>query len=114
MEFEKAIEVLREYANKDKVKIPYPNRVKDLLSAYNTILSIITLDNEYSTIEILPGALELGDVSIRITTSEINIYQVQKLSQALSKVDNINVYPTNDDRFKIDLQFYDVYYIKTI
>ena len=109
MEFE----FLREYLKKDKIKVVNPLRRRDIILAYNIIKKLIGKQEE-TTIEIEPGKLELGDVSIRITALSITIFDLKSLMQAFHKANNIDIYPHTDGTVTIDIQFYDVYSVQIL
>ena len=104
MEFE----FIKEYLEKDKIKVVNLARRSDLIQAYNTIQKLVG-NNEETTIVIEPGKLELGDVSIRITALSITIFELEKLIRAIKKADSVDIYPLTDGMVRLDIQFNDVY-----
>lgn len=111
--FENAIEFFKSYLEADKVKIANYVRLSEINSSYEALKEIIDKGDDTS-IEILPDALDLGDVSIRIVTPTLTIYNISLFLTVVIKADNIEIYPTADDRIKIDIQFRNAYYVSLI
>ena len=104
MEFE----FIKEYLKKDKIKVVNPIRRKDLMEAHDIIQNLVRNDEE-TTIEIVPGKLELGDVTIRITALSITTFDMDSLIRAIRKADSIDIYPLTDGTLRMDIQFTNVY-----
>ena len=98
---------IKEYLQKDKIKMVNPSRRKDLMEAYDIIQNLFA--EEETTIEIEPDKLELGDISIRITALSITTFDLNNLIRALQKADSVDIYPQTDDTVILDIQFNDVY-----
>ena len=106
MEFNEALELLKEYLQKDKCKILNPKRYHDITESYKTLKSILDKDCDETTIEILDCALQTGDVAIEITTPMLSAYNMILLIKAFQKADIVSIYPIKDNRKKIDVQFH--------
>ena len=104
MEFE----FIKEYLKKDKIKIVNPMRRKDLIESFDIIQNLLSSDED-TTIEIEPGKLELGDVTIRITAFTITTFDINNLIRAIKKADCVDIYPLTDGRVRLDIQFNDIY-----
>ena len=114
MNFENALDSLEKYLEKDKVKIMNPQKLKDIMATYKILNAMISLHDKAISVEINEGALELGDFYIRIVAPQFTSYELKALAQAISKADIIDIYPTADDRIKIDIMFYKAYYVSTL
>lgn len=101
-------EFIKEYLKKDKIKVVNPARRKDLIEAYDIIQNLVRNDEETS-IEIEPGKLELGDVTIRITALSITTFDMSNLIRAIEKANSVDIYPLTDGTVRMDVQFRDVY-----
>ncbi|MBO5700857.1 MAG: hypothetical protein J6S71_00300 [Clostridia bacterium] len=104
----------KEYLKKDKIKIVNLQKLNDIMAAYRILSSIINIQDKDVTVEIREGDLEFGDIYIRIVAHQFTSYDIEALTQAISKADNIDIYPTADYRIKIDVMFYKAYYVSTI
>ena len=114
MNFENALDSLEKYLEKDKVKIMNPQKLKDIMATYKILNAMINRHDKAISVEINEGALELGDFYIRIVAPQFTSYDLKALAQAISKADIIDIYPTADDRIKIDIMFYKAYYVSTL
>jgi hypothetical protein len=70
--------------------------------------------DEETTVEILEGALQAGDVAIRIVTPNFTVYDTSKFADIIQTADDVDIYPTADDRIKVDIHFQNVYYVQTL
>ena len=75
------------------------------MASYKKIKSIILSEDPDATIEIVEGALQLGSVAIRAVTSDVTVYDTAAFAEATKNADNFQVYPTADDRVKLDILF---------
>ena len=114
MNIDDILKAFDEYLKKDKLKIVNPKREKEILETYRILKQIIDVYYEDSTLEIQYGALDLGDVFIRIVTPQFTTYEMKLFATAIQNADNIDIYPTADDRIKIDLLFRNAYYVSVI
>ena len=114
MNIDDILKAFDEYLKKDKLKIVNPKREKEILETYRILKQIIDVYYEDSTLEIQYGALDLGDVFIRIVTPQFTTYEMKLFATAIQNADNIDIYPTADDRIKIDLLFRNAYYVSII
>ena len=114
MDFQEYIESMKEYLKKDKCKVLNPSRIQEIAQSYKILKSIIDACDEETSINILEGALELGDICIRIVTPNFSTYDIKKLQTAILKATNVNIYPTTDDRIKIDIQFENAYFVSVL
>ena len=99
---------IKEYLKKDKIKVVNPMRRKDLIETYDIIQNLARNDEE-TNIEIVPGKLELGDVTIRITALSITTFDMDNLIRTIRKADSVDIYPLTDGTVRMDVQFKDVY-----
>ena len=114
MNYKDSIEFFKSYLKQDKVKVINPSKMKDVASTYKILERILLLEQECTSIEIKEGALELGDIYIRIITPQFTVYNLSLFSAAIEKADNIDIYPTADTRIKIDIMFNNAYIVTTI
>ena len=114
MNIDDILKAFDEYLKKDKLKIVNPKREKEILETYRILKQIIDVYYEDSTLEIQYGSLDLGDVFIRIVTPQFTTYEMKLFATAIQTADNIDIYPTADDRIKIDLLFRNAYYVSII
>ena len=76
MDFDETLELIKEYLQKDKIKILNPTRYTDIIESYKTLIIIFNKDCDETTIEILDCALQTGDVAIEITTPMLSAYNI--------------------------------------
>jgi hypothetical protein len=114
MNFDDILGSCKEYLKKDKIKIVNLPKLNDIMAAYKILNSIINTQDKDTSIEIREGDLELGDIYIRIVAQQFTSYDIEAFAQAISKADNIDIYPTADYRIKIDVMFYKAYYVSTL
>ena len=106
-------EVIKEYLNKDKIKVVNPLRRIDVITSYKIVQNLIGSQEE-TTIKVEPGKLDLGDVSIRINALSITIHNLNALQQVFKKADSVDIYPKTDGTVQMDIQFFDVYFVHLI
>lgn len=111
MDFNETLELIKEYLQKDKIKILNPLRYADIIESYKILKSILDKDCDETTIEILDCALQTGDVAIEITTPMLSAYNMTLLTKAFQKADIVSIYPTNDNRIRLDVQLHGGYFV---
>lgn len=114
MNFDDILGSWKEYLKKDKIKIVNLQKLNNIMAAYKILNSIINTQDKDTSIEIREGDLELGGIYIRIVAQQFTSYDIETFAQAISKADNIDIYPTADYRIKIDVMFYKAYYVSTL
>lgn len=114
MDFDETLELIKEYLQKDKIKILNPLRYADIIESYKILKSILDKDCDETTIEISDCALQTGDVAIEITTPMLTAYNITLLTKAFQKADIVSIYPTIDDRIRIHMQFHNGYFVTTM
>lgn len=114
MDFDETLELIKEYLQKDKIKILNPLRYADIIESYKILKSILDKDCDETTIEILDCALQTGDVAIEITTPMLSAYNMKLLIKAFQKADIVSIYPTIDDRIRLTVQFHKGYFVTTM
>ena len=114
MNFEDALNFLGKYRKTDKIKLLNPKKMQDIAETHQLLRSMIDNQDPEVSIEIREGALELGDVYIRIITPQFTSYNTASLAKAIQKADHIDIYPTADNRIKIDIMFNKAYYVQTL
>ena len=105
MEFDAELQKLKEYLDAPKRGVVNPSRQKDLMDSYAIIKNIILSEDPDATIEIIEGALQMGSVAIRAVTSDVTVYDTAAFAEATKNANNFQVYPTTDDRVKLDILF---------
>lgn len=105
MELDAELQKIKKYLDAPKVGTTNLVRYKELLDAYTIIKDIILSEDPDATIEIIEGALQMGSVAIRAVTSDVTVYDTAAFSEATKNADNFQVYPTADDRVKLDILF---------
>ena len=114
MDFDETLELIKEYLQKDKIKILNPTRYTDIIESYKILKSILDKDCDKTSIEILDCALQTGDIAIEITTPMLSAYNMTLLIKAFQKADIVSIYPTNDNRIRIHMQFHNGYFVTTV
>lgn len=102
---EEEFQTLKEYLDAPKTGVINLEKQRDLMEAYVIIKKIILSEDPDATIEIIEGALQLGSVVIRAVTSDVTVYDTAAFAEATKLADNFQVYPTADDRVKLDILF---------
>ena len=105
MELDAELQKIKEYLDTPKVGITNPARYKELLDSYSIIKNIIMSEDSDATVEIIEGALQMGSVVIRAVTSDVTVYDTTAFAEAIKDANNFQVYPTADDRVKLDILF---------
>ena len=114
MKFEDALNFLGKYLKTQKIKLLNPKKMQDIAETHQLLRSMIDNQDPEVSIEIREGALELGDVYIRIIIPQFTSYNTASLAKAIQKADHIDIYPTADNRIKIDIMFNKAYYVQTL
>ena len=99
------LQKIREYLGAPKAGIVNDDRFKQVLDAYAIIKPLILAEDPNATVEIVEGALQLGSMFIRAVTSDVTVYDTAAFAEAIKNASNFQVYPTADDRVKLDILF---------
>lgn len=105
MELDAELQKLKEYLDAPKTGVVNLERHRELTRSYEIIKDIIMSEDPDATVEIMEGALQLGSVAIRAVTSDVTVYDTAAFAEATKNADNFQVYPTADDRVKLDILF---------
>ena len=105
MELDAEFQKLKEYLDAPKTGVVNPARKQELMDSYAIIKEIILAEDSDATVEIIEGALQMGSVAIRAVTSDVTVYDTAAFAEATKNADNFQVYPTADDRVKLDILF---------
>ncbi len=110
---EKYLADMKKYLETTKIGIVNLKRQKELLTAYEILKRDLINEDEENTIELVHGALQDGSVSIRITAIDFTAYDMNAFYQVIKNASNFQIYPTADDRIRLDVMFEDVidYYV---
>ena len=102
------LEDLKEWVDAPKTGILNARRMQEVVDAYEIIKEIILPEDPDATVEIAEGALQFGSVVIKVTTNDVTVYDTAKFAAATKHASNFQVYPTTDDRVKMDILFSNV------
>jgi hypothetical protein len=102
---EEEFQTLKEYLDAPKTGVVNLARQRELMEAYAIIKEIILSEDPDATVEIIEGALQMGSVAIRAVTSDVTVYDTAAFAEATKFANNFQVYPTADDRVKLDILF---------
>jgi hypothetical protein len=78
------------------------------LADYDILKRDFLVEDEENTIELVHGALQDGSVSIRITAIDFTAYDMNAFNQVIKNASNFQIYPTADDRIRLDIMFEDI------
>jgi hypothetical protein len=102
---DETLQKLKEYLNAPKAGVVNPERYEDVMASCAIIRDIILFNDPEATIEVSEGALQLGSMAIRVVTSDVTVYDTVAFAEATKNADNFQIYPTADDRVKLDILF---------
>lgn len=102
---EEEFQKFKEYLDAPKMGVVNLARQRELMDSYIKIRSIILSSDPDATVEIAEGALQLGSMYIRAVTSDVTVYDTAEFAEATKNADNFQIYPTADDRVKLDVLF---------
>lgn len=105
MVLEPEFQHLKEYLEHPKAGVVNIARYRELVNSYKIIKDIIMSVDPDATVDIVEGALQLGGVAIRAVTSDVTVYDTTAFAEATKYADNFQIYPTADDRVKLDIMF---------
>ena len=105
MALDAEFQALKEYVDAPKTKTINEARHNVLMESYEKIKKIILPEDPDATVEVIEGALQLGSMVIRAVTSDVTVYDTAEFSDAIQHADNFQIYPTADDRVKLDILF---------
>ena len=105
MELEAELQRIKEYLDAPKVGVVNPKRQQEVMDSYVMIRNIIMSEDPEATVEIIEGALQMGAMVIRAVTTDVTVYNTEAFAEATKNADNFQVYPTTDDRVKLDILF---------
>ena len=105
MELDAEFQKFKEYLDAPKMGVINLGRQQELMDAYKKIKRIILSEDPDATIEIVEGALQLGSVAIRAITTDVTVYDTAEFAEAIKNADNFQIYPTADERVKLDILF---------
>lgn len=102
---EKEFAELKRWVDAQKKGVVNEDRMQDVMDAYVIIEKIVLPEDPDATIEVAEGALQLGSVAIKVTTTDVTVYDTAEFAAATKYASNFQVYPTTDDRVKLDILF---------
>lgn len=105
MELDAELQKIKEYLDAPKTGVVNLARQRDLMNSYVMIKNIILSEDQDATVEIVEGALQNGSVAIEAVTSFVTVYDTAAFAEATKNADNFQIYPTADDRVKLDILF---------
>lgn len=105
MELDAELQKIKEWVDAPKVGVVNPVKMQELMDSYVTIKQIILSEDPNATIEVVEGALQTGSMAIRAVTSDVTVYDTMAFAEATKNAANFQVYPTIDDRVKLDIMF---------
>lgn len=108
MELDPELQKLKEYVDAPKTGIVNLARQREVIDAYEIIKGIILSRDPDATVEIVGDSLQLGSMSIRAVTADVTVYDTAEFTEAIKNANNFQIYPTADDRVKLDVLFEDV------
>lgn len=102
---EKEFAELKRWVDAPKNGVVNEDRMQDVMDAFLIIERIIFASDPDAIIEIAEGALQLGSVAIKVITTDVTVYDTLEFAAATKNANNFQVYPTTDDRVKLDILF---------
>lgn len=105
MELDAEFQKLKEYLEAPKMGVVNLDRRQELMDSYAKIKNIILSEDPDATVEIIEGALQMGSMAIRAVTSDVTVYDTAAFAEATKNANNFQIYPTADDRVKLDVLF---------
>lgn len=102
---EKEFAELKRWVDAPKNGVVNEDKMQDVMDAFLIIQQIVCPEDPDAIIEVVEGALQLGSVAIKITTTDVTVYDTAEFAEATKNASNFQVYPTTDDRVKLDILF---------
>ena len=102
---EREFEELKRWVDAPKSGVVNEDKMQNVMDAYVTIADIVFSGDPDAVVEIAEGALQLGSVVIKVTTTDVTVYDTERFAEATKNASNFQVYPTTDDRVKLDILF---------
>lgn len=93
---------LKKWVDAPKNGVINADKMKNVMDAFKILEKIIDSD---ATMEIVEGALQTGCVNIEIVARDITVYNAEEFASATKHAKNWQIYPTTDDRIRLDLLF---------
>ena len=112
--FENQIEKWKEYLKKEKVMYPNKERNAEFMTAYEILKHTLLLPEKDTEVELKASPLQTGCAYIRIRATDIEAHEMHAVARAMQLADNIQIYPTSDERVVWDLTFEDVFYVEEL
>lgn len=108
------IKDLKQWLETPKTGRVNPVKMQEVMDSYAIIHELVLSEDQDATIEVAEGALQLGSVSIKVVTTSVTVYNTEAFAKAIKNASNFQVYPTIDDRVKLDILFDSVIEYTTI
>ena len=102
---EKEFAELKRWVDAPKHGVVNEDKMQDVMDAFLIIERVVFASDPDATIEIAEGALQLGSVAIKVTTTDVTVYDTEEFAAATKYASSFQVYPTTDDRVKLDILF---------
>ena len=102
---EKEFEELKRWVDAPKNGVVNEAEMRNVVDAFEIIKRIVLASDPDAAIEIVEGALQLGSVAIKVTTIDVTVYDTAEFAEATKHASNFQVYPTTDDKVKLDILF---------
>ena len=103
-----SFEELREWVETPKVRCINHHKMQMVMQSYDVVKKMILSNDQDAILEIAEGALRLGSVSIKITTVNLTVYNMEKFREVVKSASNFEIYPRTDDRIQINILFENV------
>lgn len=105
MELEPEFQKIKEWVDAPKTGVINPIRMAQVTDSLEIIKRIILATDPDASIMLAEVALQTGAMAISVTTTDVTVHNTAEFAEAVKYADNFQVYPTTDDRVKLDILF---------
>ena len=109
MTLEHFLEELRKYEKQPKMWVVDLERQTEFTQAYREISALVLKEEPTAKIECAMHEVSVGAGVIRIEADWVTVREIQKFCTAISKANNLEIYPIADDALRMSIVFYGIY-----
>lgn len=105
MDFNKFLEMYKEWQSKPHMYIVNPRKMKYFQTAHNSIIHVMNACNPDAKIEIAVNEFNDGSASITVETDELIVKNMGMFINVIDNASNFEIYPLLDGNIRFSVTF---------
>ena len=108
MNFNKFLEMYKEWQSKPHMYVVNPNKMKHFQTAHNSIVNIMNHCSTDAKIEVAVNEFNDGSASITVETDDIVVKNIGMFVNVIENASNFEIYPLTDGNIRFSVTFNDI------